>query len=990
MSDVSCRFFETPLRDLRHRGFDLRRLLDGTGCTLEQLTDKDERVTWSQLVRILKNGRAAWSDADLIRIGEQSTEGPLVQFIGVIARIRFSVGGFYQWVASGSGVAKQMIACVDTSFRPLGPGRCEVDFRLRDGYAPSDEFFLITRGTYAAMPRMLGAPPAAITIAPTSTGVRFEIRYAEPTGALARIRRTVSWPFTMRQAADELADAHDSLLSRYQELDAARAHMAAQARQLTAANRIAALALGDLDPIATMHGVCIALVEHAACAQATITPTEGEAISATTDAAAPDATTHEYALASGTITLGRLRVECDGDAALVESLVPTIALVVQKALDQQALANYQEDLERRVADRTAELTGARDELAASVARLEEAQASRERLFHNISHEIRTPLALVLLLVDGVLAHHRGELTDRAIAQLNSITGSTRKLVRLVDELLLLASGQERDLAVRPEPVDLTTTLPELVAGWTLAAREAGLAFELDVADAGAVMVDPAALERVLANLLSNAIKFTPRGGRIDLIVTRADARTRVVVRDDGPGIDAEFRDRMFERFEQGEAGKRLRAGSGIGLSIARELVRAHGGDLIARANPGGRGTEFEFTLAGTAATAGEHSAPARLLPSDYGVGSTAIAVTTQPPGLSHGHILVAEDDPGLAQAIAALLADEYTVTVAHDGAEALAAATRQLPDLLISDIEMPGLDGLELARQVRSLPGETATPVLIMSARAKLGDRLAGFDAGAVDYLIKPFDPGELRARVRSQLGFRTLAQRLYRTEKLAAMGTLSAGLAHELRNPANGIVNAIQPLRELLPPEVLNGDDGVGDLIDVMQQCAEQVAYVSRQLLGFRRSGDLDLRRVPIADVINRALANAGASLTGVALETTYTYSGPIRCAAPLLTQVLVNLLENAAQAAGPGGWVRVDTGSDDDKARIEISDSGPGVPAALREKVFEPFFTTKPPGQGTGLGLATARDLIQRHQGTLDIRSRDDRTTFVIELPLASEVRR
>ncbi len=992
MREVSCRFFAAPLRDLQSRRLDPQVLLAGTGCTLDQITDKDERVSWSDLERILRNGRAIWSDADLIRIGERSTEGPLVAFIGVIARIRFSVGGFYQWVASGSGVAKQMIACVDTSFRSLGPGRCEVDFQLPPGYPRSDEFFLITRGTYAAMPRMLGAEPATVEVSPLVDGVRFTIAYAEPRGALARARRAVTWPFTMREAADELADAHASLLKRYQELDLARAQLTAQARQLRAANEIAQIALGDRDALSTMRGVCSVLVEHAGCDRATLTPVDGDAVQVTAGRPGPAAATRTHSLVSGPSALGHLEIsaaEANADA-LVESLLPTIVVVVQRARDQQALAAYQLNLERRVADRTAALTQARDELTGTVARLEEAQASREKLFHNISHEIRTPLALVLLLVDGVLTHHRAELTERAVGQLNAITVSTRKLVRLVDELLLLASGQERNLVVQPEPIELRDALPELLAGWVLAAQEAGLTLTVEIDADGPVMADPAALERVLANLTSNAIKFTPRGGHVAVTVTRHANHTELAVTDDGPGIDPGFRGRIFERFEQGEAGRRLRSGSGIGLAIARELVRAHGGELDAHDNPAGRGSRFAFTLPNADATAAGHARPGRLRPTDYGIGPVAAATTSHPPGLSRGHILIAEDDVALAEAIRQLLAEEYTVTLAHDGGEALAAASQRPPDLLITDIEMPGLDGLELARQVQALPGEVAPPVLVMSARAQLGDRLAGFDAGAVDYLVKPFDPAELRARVRAQLAYRGLAQRLYRTEKLAAMGALSAGLAHELRNPANGIVNAIAPLRELLPPAALDPETGVGELIDVIEQCAEQVAYVSRQLLGFRRSGDLDLRPVALPDVVSRALSNAGAALTEVRLETELAYTGIIRCAAPLLTQVMVNLLENAAQAAGPGGWVRIASATEEGQVLLLISDSGPGVPPGLREKIFEPFFTTKAPGQGTGLGLATARDLITRHGGTLELRLREGRTTFVIALPIPREASR
>ena len=361
---------------------------------------------------------------------------------------------------------------------------------------------------------------------------------------------------------------------------------------------IAQIALGDRDALSTMRGVCSVLVEHAGCDRATLTPVDGDAVQVTASRPGPTAATRTHSLISGPSALGHLEVGvADTNAdALVESLLPTIVLVVQKALDQQALAAYQLNLERRVAERTAALTQARDELTGTVARLEEAQASREKLFHNISHEIRTPLALVLLLVDGVLTHHRAELTERAVGQLNAITVSTRKLVRLVDELLLLASGQERNLVVQPEPVELRDALPELLAGWVLAAQEAGLTLTVQIDADGPVMADPAALERVLANLTSNAIKFTPRGGHVAVTVTRHTSHTELAVTDDGPGIDPGFRSRIFERFEQGEAGRRLRSGSGIGLAIARELVRAHGGELEAHDNPAGRGSRFVAEL----------------------------------------------------------------------------------------------------------------------------------------------------------------------------------------------------------------------------------------------------------------------------------------------------------------------------------------------------------------------------------------------------------
>jgi len=144
----------------------------------------------------------------------------------------------------------------------------------------------------------------------------------------------------------------------------------------------------------------------------------------------------------------------------------------------------------------------------------------------------------------------------------------------------------------------------------------------------------------------------------------------------------------------------------------------------------------------------------------------------------------------------------------------------------------------------------------------------------------------------------------------------------------------------------------------------------------------------VPVGDVIDRALANASAAISGRDLRTRTDYKGPIRCAAPVLTQVLTNLLENAAHAAGPGGWIELATSKRPGRVTIEVADSGPGVPQAPRAPICEPFFTTKPPGQGTGLGLSTSRDLVHRHGGTLELRARGDHTVFAVDLPEPPEV--
>jgi signal transduction histidine kinase len=340
--------------------------------------------------------------------------------------------------------------------------------------------------------------------------------------------------------------------------------------------------------------------------------------------------------------------------------------------------------------------------------------------------------------------------------------------------------------------------------------------------------------------------------------------------------------------------------------------------------------------------------------------------------------------------VATLLSEEFVVHVAHEGATALELVRAHHPQLLITDVEMPGMTGIELARQFRIASGDRLAPIIILSAVIDLGTRVAGLDAGAVDYVTKPFDPAELRARVRAQFRTRELGLRLQRAEQFSMLGILTSGLAHELRNPANGIVNAMEPLMSLLPSEVINEESATGQLLEVVQTCAKQIAFLSRQLLGFRGDDmDFELRPTPIYEVVDRSLMLAHRALVGIEVRNRLPRDLLVNCAPSLLTQVLTNLIENAGHAAAPGGWVELRSFLENGRCQLEVADSGPGVPLELRDRVFEPFFTTKPVGKGTGLGLSVARAIIHKHGGLLEIRDREQRPCFVIDLPHASPAR-
>jgi signal transduction histidine kinase len=356
-----------------------------------------------------------------------------------------------------------------------------------------------------------------------------------------------------------------------------------------------------------------------------------------------------------------------------------------------------------------------------------------------------------------------------------------------------------------------------------------------------------------------------------------------------------------------------------------------------------------------------------------------------PPGVSLGTIVLAEDDSALAHMLARRLGETYKVIVALDGEAALDAIAQHQPQLLVTDVDMPKLNGIELSRRFRDMTADKLAPIVILSAVLDVGTRVAGLEAGAIDYVTKPIDPIELDARVRAQFRTRDLAMRLHHAEQLSALGVLTAGLAHELRNPANGIVNAVEPLTQLLPAELRKPESPTGQLLEVMVECAGHIAHLSRQLLGFKNGGaKLDLQPAQTRDLVDRAATLARGALNGVDLRVSgVALDRAVMCAPPLLVQVLTNLIENAGHAAGSGGWVEVSAAQQDAAVTIEVADSGPGVPRELRERVFEPFFTTKAPGSGTGLGLSVARSIVHRHHGVLEIRERADRAVFVIELP-------
>jgi signal transduction histidine kinase/DNA-binding response OmpR family regulator len=402
--------------------------------------------------------------------------------------------------------------------------------------------------------------------------------------------------------------------------------------------------------------------------------------------------------------------------------------------------------------------------------LAELDRAKTAFFSNVSHEFRTPLTLMLGPLEELLA----DLPDSPQRELaDAAHRNGLRLLRLVNMLLDFARVEAGRAQARFAPTDLAALTAGLASAFRSACERAGLTLDVDCPTLPEpVHVDREMWEKIVLNLVSNAFKFTFEGG-IAVSLRNEDGRAVLRVRDTGTGIPAGELPRLFERFHRvkGATG-RTHEGSGIGLALVQELVRLHGGEVTVETEAG-RGSTFAVALPlGTAhlpatAVAAERTAPdpatalrtdafvqeaLRWLPED-GVLDTAAARDPVPTEATGPRVLVADDNADMRDYLRRLLdAAGYRVVTATDGAAALEAARAELPELVLSDVMMPRLDGFGLLAALRADARTREIPIILLSARAGEEAEVEGLDSGADDYLVKPFAARELLARVGANL----------------------------------------------------------------------------------------------------------------------------------------------------------------------------------------------------------------------------------------------
>lgn len=496
---------------------------------------------------------------------------------------------------------------------------------------------------------------------------------------------------------------------------------------------------------------------------------------------------------------------------------------------------------------------------------QELDQMKSRFFANISHEFRTPLTLIL----GMARIHFNKASspeDRSQFQMQIRNG--QRLLRLVNQLLDLSCIDAGQMRLKVQAVDMVALVRGLCAAFESHVRQHEIDLQCTV-DAERIMVRGCKerLEQIVSNLLTNAIKFTPAGGRVQVSV-HTEEGVAVQISDTGPGISAKELPRIFDRFYQVDSDRvKGRLGTGIGLALSRELARLHQGDIEV-SSVTGEGSTFTFQLPRCPDEMADDALDTQGEVQGDVISALEHDTAIDAPSLCHPEdndalpcLLIVEDNSDMRQFICATLHEHYTIREAVNGKAGLAEARTHIPDLVISDVMMPEMDGYALCEALKSDARTSHIPVLLLTALADPRARLTGLKQGADDYLLKPFDGDELNVRIQNLIEQRRRLKASFRNAFL---------FGEDKRRPLSAEQGFLSQAADILESQLENPDLDVARFARQMGLSRSQLHRKLQGLTGQSTSEFIRSIRLRKAAVL---LEEKTATVTEIAYQVGFNY---------------------------------------------------------------------------------------------------------------------
>ncbi|MBE1442410.1 ATP-binding protein [Paenibacillus sp. OAS669] len=605
--------------------------------------------------------------------------------------------------------------------------------------------------------------------------------------------------------------------------------------------------------------------------------------------------------------------------------------------------------------------------------LREADRLKDQFLANTSHELRTPLHGILNISQSLMNRQQHTLDNKSMEDLQLLVMISTRMSHMVEDLMDVARLQEKRIVLKKEPLAVRSIVTGVFGMLAFMTESKPVQLEMKIPETiPPVLADEKRLTQILFNLVHNALKYTMQG-TVAVSARSENGQVVIEVSDTGYGMDAETQARIFSRYEQGFHGGSNSSGIGLGLSICKELVELHGGDITVRSTPG-EGSVFSFTLpmldlqeipASNLVACGIDTPP-RLLPESV-VGPypyPSIEVESVPFEEGRANILAVDDDPVNLKVLAGILGTEpYNLKLVSSADEALSLLGTEQWDLIIADVMMPEMSGYDLTRLVRERFSVSELPVLLLTARNEPADIYAGFKSGANDYVAKPVDALELKYRIRSLIALKQSVHEHLRMEAAYLQAQIQP---HFLFNTLNSIM-------------------ALSDLdTERMRKLGDAFIEYLRISFHFLNTGSLvplshELKLVRTYLYIEKERFGDRLSILweGNADETLLL--------PPLSIQPLVeNAVRHGIQSRARGGTIRIRIDRKGDCILIEVQDDGKGMKADDIRMALDP---TKKKEWG-GIGLTnTNRRLKQMYGSGLMIQSLADQgTTVSFEIPVTS----